>query len=423
MVDPMQQDLKAPAMAGRTLGASPCKHPHTLWHGMPQAASSHICCSCCVPWIPLVKASEGGGLFINSPTQADLRNNKVAHNTALKQGGGLECSTNYGGKRVLASTNNTWLNNTANGRGGGVITNPCDMTLHGDKILGNRAKQEGGGFMVYGGTKVQAQNVQVSCNSAQAGAGVAVKLSDKGEPSTLFLTCSKVTANGVVYYVEAQQTCLHIVTTAGSTGADAEAFLTAAAAAASSQRSNHSAAHTERGGGILIAAGQKVVLTASVVGGNLASSSGAGVHVESKGYLKVTGAEDGSAPAVVSFNACPGGAGGGIFLNTGSELSAYGASLTNNSVSWCPVRHPAFCGTPHCMDAAKYPCMECELAAVRVNVYVMLPKRQRARQSPGHICPLPELILEGPPLAQTLTHSLTHSPLLTLFTADMLHVG
>jgi hypothetical protein len=94
----------------------------------------------------------------------DIRNNFIAHNTALQAGGGLWCSNKADEPTTTAYhlTNNTWLNNTALIRGGGVITNPCNVTVHGDRFLGNRALQEGGGLMVYGGQDVMLQNIQVS---------------------------------------------------------------------------------------------------------------------------------------------------------------------------------------------------------------------------------------------------------------------
>jgi hypothetical protein len=111
----------------------------------------------------LLQASSGAGLAILAADVADLRNNFIAHNTALQNGGGLWCS-NKAENRSSTSyflANNTWLNNTALIRGGGVITNPCNVTVHGDKFLGNRATQEGGGLMLWGGNTSTLQNIQV----------------------------------------------------------------------------------------------------------------------------------------------------------------------------------------------------------------------------------------------------------------------
>jgi hypothetical protein len=40
----------------------------------------------------LLQGTYGGGLAMYSATRADLRNNLIAHNTALKYGGGMECA-------------------------------------------------------------------------------------------------------------------------------------------------------------------------------------------------------------------------------------------------------------------------------------------------------------------------------------------
>jgi hypothetical protein len=109
------------------------------------------------------QASYGAALAVLATDITDIRNNFIAHNTALHSGGGLWCSnkaedtttTEYG------LTNNTWLNNTALLRGGGVITYPCNVTVHGDRFLSNRALQEGGGVMLFGGEAVQLQRIQV----------------------------------------------------------------------------------------------------------------------------------------------------------------------------------------------------------------------------------------------------------------------
>jgi hypothetical protein len=123
------------------------------------------CCgtACCCGYA--LQASHGAGLAILAADVADLRDNLIAHNTALQGGGGLWCSNKAENRSSTAYflTNNTWLNNTALIRGGGVITNPCNMTVHGDKFLGNRAVQEGGGLMLWGGQAVTLQNIQVSC--------------------------------------------------------------------------------------------------------------------------------------------------------------------------------------------------------------------------------------------------------------------
>lgn len=122
------------------------------------------CGAHCAAAAPMfVQASYGAGLAVLTTDMADICNNFFAHNTALQAGGGLWCSnqaedtsgTSYG------LTNNTWLNNTALIRGGGIVASPCNVTVHGDKFLGNRAGQEGGGVMVHGGQAVSLQRMQV----------------------------------------------------------------------------------------------------------------------------------------------------------------------------------------------------------------------------------------------------------------------
>lgn len=116
-------------------------------------------CSACV------QASYGAGLAVLATDLlcvTDISNTVIAHNTALQAGGGLWCQDKDASHSEYRLTNNTWLNNTAFIRGGGVITNLCNVTVHGDRFLGNEALQEGGGLMVFGGEAVMLQNIQVS---------------------------------------------------------------------------------------------------------------------------------------------------------------------------------------------------------------------------------------------------------------------
>jgi hypothetical protein len=110
-----------------------------------------------------LQASSGAGLALLAADVADLRDNFIAHNTALQEGGGMWCS-NMAEDQSSTSyrlANNTWLNNTALIKGGGVITTPCNVTVHGDQFLGNRALQEGGGLMLSGRQDVALHNIQV----------------------------------------------------------------------------------------------------------------------------------------------------------------------------------------------------------------------------------------------------------------------
>lgn len=357
---------------------------------MPRLACARQCCVllclCLYVCLLLPQGTYGGGLAIYSATHADLRNNIIAHNVALKIGGGMECAVYYGTTHIFTSVNNTWLNNSAVIRGGGAITHPCDMEVHGDRFLGNRAQQEGGGFMVYGGEKVVLQGVQVSCNTAQDGGGLMVKLSDSSDASHLDLRCSSVTANGGPAGPAAQQQCIDTVARAylevprsrSSSTASANAVgLLAAIAATAGEAANTAAdppsagaaggpgaaaAAAEKGGGLYIAAEQSARIAGSALSGNRASSSGAGVYLDRKAVMAVTaaaasastaGVSSGSKPVAsfVSYNNCTGGSGGGLFMEEGTTLAAADTVWSNNQVT-LGDRQPVS-RAMHCQRAAK----------------------------------------------------------------------
>lgn len=255
-------------------------------------------------------------MCLYSVTRGELRNNLVAHNTALKFGGGLECAKFYGEAHSLSSFNNTWLNNTALIRGGGVILHPCNFSSHSDAYLGNSAGQEGGGFMVYGGEAVTLSRARVACNTAQNGGGVTVKLSDNNDKAALSLVCSSVTANGGA---GRQDACLAAVAAGDSASA---ATATAAPAAAAG-----SGGGTEKGGGLYVATDQEAAVHDSAIVGNVATSSGGGVYMDRDTRLAVSGRA-----TLIGSNNCTDGSGGGVFLEQGTKLVATGAAWVGNQV-------------------------------------------------------------------------------------------
>lgn len=272
------------------------------------------------------------------------------------------------------------------------MTHPCSISLHSDRFLGNSAAQEGGGFMVYGGTGVLLQNVRVSCNAAQSGAGLMVRLSDSSDDSELDLRCSQVTANGGLPEPAALQACLEVLASAeGATqpsppspAADNNpdnpgVLLAAIAAAAGGSDAGGSsaaggaagpeslggaapaAAAAEKGGGLYVAAAQRAYVSGSVISGNRASSSGAGVYLDRNAALQLrpvaAGAGDSAAAAAggggvlgssVSYNNCTGGSGGGAFMDEGSTLDAADATWSNNQVGGVAQRDkPSVLGMLH----------------------------------------------------------------------------
>lgn len=346
------------------------------------------------------QATFGGGMCLYSPTVVELRGNRITHNTALKLGGGMECARFYGTQTSFVSSANVWAENTAALRGGGIITHPCDVNVHGDVFLGNTAGVEGGGVMAYGGTAVALTHAVLACNTAPAGGGAAVRLSDSGDASALSLACSSVLANGGGSGDTGAERCLRVLAEGGlpvaAAGAAAGAasssravggplspdvLLAAVAAAASGSQATaaagvnaSTAAHdaAERGGGLYVGPRQSASLHASSVAGNVATSSGGGVYLDRGASVTVTGglpppegpegrqsgvgsssdsggegAEllpllpldvvTGAAAAapgasLLSHNGCPGGSGGGAFLDDSARLSMSNSLLSHNTV-------------------------------------------------------------------------------------------
>lgn len=266
-----------------------------------------------------------GAMGIESATQAELRNNLVAHNIAGISGGGLRCAEFYGKVHQLHLVNNTWLNNTSKAHGGGVVLQPCNATVHGDQYLGNNADEEGAGFMVHGGSRVRLQRVQVACNTAPQAAGMLVKISDLGKPSTPVIMCSNITANGGAAHSAARAACLNSLASKVSQRHDIMSALTADAESRRGQI-------TERGGGMLVAAGQNVTLLGCFVTHNQASSAGAGLYVD--GGKVTLSSPKGLPSSLVTDNSCPEGLGGGAHLAAGGVLLATNTTWSNNQAMY-----------------------------------------------------------------------------------------
>ena len=221
-----------------------------------------------------------GGAIFNNETLI-LSNDTIVNNTANGNGGGVSID----GNGTLTSTSVTIVNNTANGNGGGVsIDHDGSLISTNDTIDHNGARGNGGGISIDGNGTLTSTNDAINNNSAGGnGGGVSINHNGALTSTNDTIVNNTATSNGGGVYNNSRLTTTND-TILGNTAVSGGGVYNANSYSSNGDTVDYNSASVNGGG---IGNGGTLTITGSTVDYNTANQNGGGLY--SSGLVASTG--------------------------------------------------------------------------------------------------------------------------------------
>ncbi len=264
---------------------------------------------------------SGGGILNDVGSQLAIQNTVISGNTAVRAGGGIEDNS---GSSTITLTNVNLNNNSTTGppgNGGGLhITGTGNATITGGTVNGNTAALEGGGLWNGAGI-MTVTDVEIASNDAAGNAA------DDGGGG-IFNNGGTLNLENIVLFDNLAS---------GTAGSGGGLFSTAGAITITNSSFELNSAN-RAGGAIEVIAGSLTLtntdLTSNDVNGTAgapAPGNGGGIHISGVTTTIING-------GVISGNGAR-REGGGLWNQTGSEMTVNNVTLDDNYANGLEVTH------------------------------------------------------------------------------------